>query len=733
MIFMVRMLKRILLLAVLLLSAERVGAYSLISPLAAWQTGTLGYGLGGDIGGPAIIGEEYRINYPVVYYACDANYLEYFGSNGVYAAEQAAALFNAVTNVSGLTPELSEFPMQPYRINYQAQALTMFDLKTVAAWAISWHIGLAEPERYTWTLRDRVVGAGGCPADVNYFIIKRNYDPAVSPLDQVQSSSYVNGTLYSYVIQEFCSGNPTADTVEFAVDPTADVFTSLPSYLGGGFEPGKFLVTLSRDDVGGLRYMLRTNNMNIESSGEGTVTFITNNTPQLLFSSNLTTLAQAALTNNAAALIALFPGLQIGSSTSFFTNVVTTNTFFYFTNSPFDPYGTPARLVSGKVVTTNITSHFRHEFANVITNTYYTNGVVTVLTTNVTTTACPPFTPYGTICSNVTYVTYTTNGVFGDYLLLPTNSCGISIVQTQLIQLVTITNATITATNAPTTTNAVNELFSQTFLNTFTQYVFQVKTVECPENTVALRQGVNQISFERREFDSLLGRFFYPITNDYTSYIITNNTLFPQKVRRVIAEPDYLFSAQDNGISPYIIQYVSADLFDSDNAPATLNGPGRLRTPVEFRFNKAAPIYWNHPSFFPGSLDEQSQQTLVIWASFDGSTNAPVIYPNGTTVQDLENQVLIQIAPAGPALPNAVLGQNYTNVFSGFTVVGGTAPFNWSIPSGSGGLPPGLSLNPNTGRISGVPTTQNVYDFTIRMTDAMSRYVDRNYSITVTP
>jgi hypothetical protein len=736
---MVRMLKQLLVLAVLVCGGGQAGAFSLLGPIETtlpntWQIGTIGYNLGGDIGGPQQLGEEYRVGYPVVYYACDANYLDYFGSNGVVAAELAAEIFNQVTNVSALSPELSEYPMQPFRVNYQAQALTLYDLKTVAAWVMAWHIGLAEPERYVWTLRDRVIGPGGCPDDVTYYIVKRNFDPVLSGLDQPQPSSYVNGTLYSYEIIEFCSGvpDPIADAVEFAVDPTADTFTSLPSYLGGGFAPGKFLTTLGRDDVAGLRYLLRTNNVNIESTGEDTVAFITNNTVQLLYTSNLTTLAEAALVNNAAALTALFPGLQIGSTISWFTNVVTTNTYFYFANSPFDPAGTPPRLYTGYQVTTNIATHYQHSFANVITNQYSTSGVVTVLTTNVSTTACGPFVPPGTICTNVTVATYYTNGVFGDYILFPTNSCGISIVATQLVSTLFTTNASLVATNVSGATNAANVFFSQTVINVYTQSVFQVKLVECPENPVALRQGVNAIRFERREFDSLLNRFFYPITNEYTSRIITNSTMYSQKVRRIVTTPDYLFSAQDSGAAPYMIEYVQTqDLFDFDNANANLNGPGRLRTQVEFRFNKTGPLYINHPVLFPGSLDEQSQQTLIIWSSFDGSTNAPVIYPNGTSLENLENQILIQISPAGPALPNATLGVNYSNLFSGFSVVGGTAPYTWSLPAA--GLPPGLSLHPATGQISGVPTIPNVYDFTVRMMDSMSRFVDRTYSITVTP
>jgi hypothetical protein len=30
----------------------------------------------------------------------------------------------------------------------------------------------------------------------------------------------------------------------------------------------------------------------------------------------------------------------------------------------------------------------------------------------------------------------------------------------------------------------------------------------------------------------------------------------------------------------------------------------------------------------------------VVWGSFDGSANPPIVFPNSTSLQDLENQVL---------------------------------------------------------------------------------------------
>jgi hypothetical protein len=78
---------------------------------------------------------------------------------------------------------------------------------------------------------------------------------------------------------------------------------------------------------------------------------------------------------------------------------------------------------------------------------------------------------------------------------------------------------------------------------------------------------------------------------------------------------------------------------------------------------------------------------------------------------------------------------DYASVFGGFTVVGGTPPYTWAMAPGSPSLPFGLNLNPD-GTITGIPeesTRGQTFDFTLRMTDAGARFVDRSYVIAIDP
>jgi hypothetical protein len=78
------------------------------------------------------------------------------------------------------------------------------------------------------------------------------------------------------------------------------------------------------------------------------------------------------------------------------------------------------------------------------------------------------------------------------------------------------------------------------------------------------------------------------------------------------------------------------------------------------------------------------------------------------------------------SLSAATLGISYSATLA---ATAGTPPYSWSLNSGS--LPTGLSLNTNTGAITGTPTVENASNFTVQVTDANSITATQPLSIVV--
>src|SRR5689334_13688386 len=157
---MQQMIKRILAVFLLASGSQTSWAYSYGGPMGNggddWQQPIIGYGLPGDLHAPKDTVEGYRRNTPAMYDALDANFLEYFGPEGATSVDGAYAILNALTNVDKYSKQLSEFPLESRNVNYQAQALGLFDLKSETLGLMMEQLGLADPVRYTWTLHDRL-------------------------------------------------------------------------------------------------------------------------------------------------------------------------------------------------------------------------------------------------------------------------------------------------------------------------------------------------------------------------------------------------------------------------------------------------------------------------------------------------------------------------------------------------------------------------------------------------
>jgi len=136
----------------------------------------------------------------------------------------------------------------------------------------------------------------------------------------------------------------------------------------------------------------------------------------------------------------------------------------------------------------------------------------------------------------------------------------------------------------------------------------------------------------------------------------------------------------------------------------------------------------------PGSLSGQStvSATYVIPTTM---TTAQTATLTATSLADPTKHASIQITVNLPpriltgSLPGGIRGSAYSLSLS---ESGGTPPFTWSVFSGA--IPNGLSLNPNTGALSGTPTAGGTWDFEVELTDAAGVTQHQPFlSITINP
>lgn len=761
---MTRFLKTLLCAGLLMAGVRGALGFALHGPVnEAWQVPTIGYNLPWyvDIGAPKNFADEYRRNVPIMFYTFDPEFEDYFGVHGMEAVDRAFAILNSLADVSSYSNDLSEFPLSTKATNFRASLLGLMDMKSMTLSLMMEQLGLAEPDRYTWNIRNRFVGPGGCPNDVDYLIVMRNYAIQPTALDTLMYSPYVNGAMLTYFIDEDCNVapndlDPAAEAWEVVTDPINDRYTAVASFQVNTIDLGALYTGLTRDDVAGLRYLMRFGNVNLESLGTNSLMLRTNATSQalnFLVTSNLADLAAIALTNDTPGLQAAFPGLTILSTTPYLAQVVTTNYFAYFTNFPWTPAGTPATLAYVTNYDTNIVFNYQHTLGNVVSNTFVfpngyrftnqsifssslpvTSNLVTVIETNVTLTSSPWSPPgAGALTTNVTVTSMWTNMVVGDYFLPPTNLCGALLLSNVLTKVTAVTNTPLAATNFVSTNG---QFYSISYVTYFTNHVFAYFPVECVTNAVGRFHGVERIRFVRRDgYDPLTGQYIEPLQTNYSIVVFnpTNNQNVTQTVSRVVTQPDILFSAQDFAPGPAVgprLLYAQVTRNINFNQALTggTPGPGTIEAPTLITFDKTGPVFRNtaggSPLFF---LDESTQVGWPLWASYDETTNAPIVFPNGASIEELENRLVIQIQPS--TLADGQVNVAYS---AQLAVLGGTPPYLWTLSPTSAGLPYNLSLSPD-GLLSGRPMEAGVYDFSIRVTDAGGRYVEQVYSLKINP
>jgi hypothetical protein len=183
-------------------------------------------------------------------------------------------------------------------------------------------------------------------------------------------------------------------------------------------------------------------------------------------------------------------------------------------------------------------------------------------------------------------------------------------------------------------------------------------------NFFGLVGGVEKIEFVRVNFDSMLNPGFTPITYHFTVPYVTNSRLSQLSVTRTITAPDIVFTAGDLIVSEALANYTALIMTNTfiQSTYVSLGGgvtPSTINPTLVVTLNNVGPIIYNA---YPGFMDSENflETPISNWGTFDGSTNPPIVYPNGTSLAELEDEVLQggggtrACEPLGPVLnPNA--------------------------------------------------------------------------------
>jgi hypothetical protein len=548
--------------------------------------------------------------------------------------------------------------------------------------------------------------------------------------------------------------------------PAVDPPTTNVLFYSGGLQIGGFYTGLTRDDVGGLKYLLGTNNINFEAPAVGSVLTgsttigVTNLGPAfLLFASNYTAFALTAQTNDPTTLSNLFPGLVIVNSSYYFTNIATPIVTAYFTNLIGAPAGSPPTLV---VTTNGYTNSFpaiySYTFANLVVSNRTPNTKASLVTVTVgLQSGAPAGSPLVTNTTKTTIIL--SNVPSGEFFINTNYLCGpprfLSVLGT---------NVTATTNLLFAASNAAGFFTSKSIVTYSTSHVYVVQQPICSvtstggalTNSPGYFQGIGRVQFVRVPNGQMLSGSHLlspPIITNYTMilYNWANSQYETRTFQRVVTTPDIIFSAADLAVGPGPSQQpfvgtVTRPVPNYEDASSSngLAGPGVIDGQTIFTFNKVGPIFWNGPfpdtNAFTDLVNESTQTPALQWASFDGTTNAPILYANGASIGDLENRMVISISPA--SLPDGTIGADYPTTT--FSATGGHPPYTWSTPQSADTsqtqLPVGLNLS-SDGVLDGNPTADNepgIYDFAITVTDSSGpppyspgRTVTLNYTITI--
>lgn len=148
------------------------------------------------------------------------------------------------------------------------------------------------------------------------------------------------------------------------------------------------------------------------------------------------------------------------------------------------------------------------------------------------------------------------------------------------------------------------------------------------------------------------------------------------------------------------------------------------------------PSFGRGPDY--GNNEQNCSTTCPDGTVFNFTLPANTVRAASQALADLQAQSICQTRAfqqricASNAKPSpGCVGVDYSfqPVVTGGTPFPNGQPFLWNIVSGS--LPPGLSLNTDTGQISGVPAAYGQYPFTLQIADYNFQIINKTYTICI--
>ena len=137
-------------------------------------------------------------------------------------------------------------------------------------------------------------------------------------------------------------------------------------------------------------------------------------------------------------------------------------------------------------------------------------------------------------------------------------------------------------------------------------------------------------------------------------------------------------------------------------------------------------VTWNESSYDAESVDWQTIIGTLVLSEDDGDIfqqPEPAVTA-AIRVKLIDNRPPMPPTIVAESLPDGMEGEAYSNRLT----AKGTAPITWSIVSGA--LPEGLSLNEDTGEISGTPAGEGTEVFTVMAVNALGEDI-KEFSITI--